>query len=389
MLTEKPYCSLVSLLVSLLLLSACTKIDPKGSITRSALYDEGFSHFSEIKVEDEYEIFHLDEDAKQFVKQAISQTTEPMEQVRVLIETIFSDSKFNLLYSANANTVANETFRNKAANCLSLSIMTYALAEEAGFEVKFQDIAIPEYWTRRAGYSLLNRHINLRLLTEPKANAYNLQVQGYQVDFDPQSASKYFAKQVVGKHTIVAMYYNNKGADALVDNRLDEAYAYFRQATKVDPYFASSLVNLGILYRKKAYYDKAEIAYNKALELDPQSLTALENLGYLYQFTGRVKAASEVLYKVERRRANNPYYHINLGEEEWEHGNYKLALAHYKKALSLDKKKHEIYFGLARVYYMLGELTLTEHYLQLAKDLSNNAQDERRYQSKLDFLTSI
>ena len=64
--------------------------------------------------------------------------------MEALIYGVFDRSKMNLLYRGDANTLASETFNNRAANCLSLSIMMYALATEAGFDVKFQEIMVPD-----------------------------------------------------------------------------------------------------------------------------------------------------------------------------------------------------------------------------------------------------
>ena len=381
--------SVVSIVVIMTLLSGCQTAPLAKMDKKSIFYDQGFQHFDKVQIEKEQDIFYLDDDAKQFVKNALNNIYDPVEQVRALVETIFSHSKFNLLYDGNANTIASETFKNRAANCLSMSIMTYALAQEAGLGVNFQQVDIPEYWTRRDGYSLLNGHINLRLLPKAEPNVYQFQVQGYQVDFDPQPARQHFPKRIVTKKTVLAMFYNNKGAEALVEHRYVEAYAYFRQAIKVDESFGSSLVNLGLLYRINGYYPQAQSAYEYALSLDSSSLTAMENLAYLFSVTDRQEAANDLLRKVERKRADNPYYFVNLGETELELGNNELALSYFKKALSLAKRQHEIYFGLARVYFQLGEVALTEHYLQLAKDYAKNIRDEARYQSKLNFLTSL
>jgi tetratricopeptide (TPR) repeat protein len=357
--------------------------------SQSIIFDKGFPGFDKIQIEDKKDIFHLDDEAKLFVHQSVGAAGEPLEQIKALVYALFDQSQFNLLYDGNANTVAAETFKRKAANCLSLSIMTYALAEEAGFNAQFQDIDIPEYWTRNQGYSVLNGHINLRLAPKADATVFTARGKGYQVDFDPLASRSHFKKRVVSKSIVIAMYYNNKGADALINYRFDEAYAYFRQALIIEDSFESTAVNLGLLYRLTGHFDQAEASYNYVLERNPNNLTAWENLAYLYLVTERVELAQKILADVEGKRANNPYYYVSLGEHELELGNYLTALSHFKKALTLDKKRHEIYFGLARVYLQLGEKDMAQHYLELAKDFSSNQQDELRYQSKLDFLTSL
>lgn len=349
--------------------------------------DSAFSGFENVKIETEEEIFALDKPAIEFVRKVLNAADDPVDQMESLVRNIFDRSEFNLLYMGNANTTAMQTFNNRAANCLSMSIMTYALAREAGFLVRFQDIKIPEYWTRRDGYSLLNGHINLRILPRDRGNVVQLLAKGYEVDFDPQSERAHFEREFVDKATVVAMFYNNKGADALVSEDYTRAYAYFKRAIELAPQFDSALVNMGILYRIGEQYDYAKAVYNQALSLNSENLTAWENLAYLYEATGEQAQAQAIRERVERRREDNPFYHFILGEQELEEGNLELALKHYRDALKLDKSKHEIYFGLAKTYYQMGDINRSQMYFKRAMSRSRNGQDQERYQGKLDLLT--
>lgn len=379
---------LFSLSILLLFLgcqSTVVQIPPSDNL----LYDQGFSGFSQINIESEQQVFLLDETAKAFVASTIEPMNNKFDQMEALVKAIFGRSKLNLLYQGDANTVANDTFHSQAANCLSMSIMTYALAIEAGFDVDFQEIMIPEYWTRRAGFSLLNGHINLKMLAPHDPNVIIFNTRGYQVDFDPQSSRRGLPKKVVSKKAVLSMFYNNKGADAVLQKDYVTAYTYFREALVIKPNFHSAWINLGILYRLNHYYPQAESAYHHALALNPDSLTAMENLAYLYTVTGRNEDAGEILAKVENQRNNNPYYHVNLGEQEMEQKHWDQALAHFRRALALDRGKHEVYFGLARAYFEIGELQQSERYLKQARNTARNKRDEEKYQSKLEFLTSL
>ena len=169
-----------SILLVTIMLIGCQAV-PKISVSHKALlYDEGFEGFENVTVESEKEIFELNDEAKAFAQSAIRGVSKPKEQIQALVQHIFSRSDLNLLYRAEANTVANQTFRNRAANCLSMSIMTYALANELGFSVRFQDIEIPEYWTIREGQSLLNGHINLQILPSSRRKRTQFLTQGFE-----------------------------------------------------------------------------------------------------------------------------------------------------------------------------------------------------------------
>lgn len=353
------------------------------------LYDQGFSGFSDIHIESEQQVFQLDENAKAFVESTIGPLHNKIDQMEALVKAIFDRSDLNLLYQGDANTTANDTFKSQAANCLSMSIMTYALATEAGFEVDFQEIVIPEYWTRRAGFSLLNGHINLKMLAPKQVHVIEFNRPSYQVDFDPQSSRRGLPKKVVSKQAVLSMFYNNKGADAVLQKDYVTAYAYFREAIQINPNFHSAWINLGIVYRLSEYFPQAEKSYQHALVIKPDSLTAMENLAYLYTFTGRNEDAEDILARVENQRNSNPYYHVNLGEQQMEQEHWDQALEHFRKALALDRSKHEVYFGLARAYFQIGELQQSQRYLKQAKNKAGNKQDEDRYQSKLEFLSRL
>ena len=371
-------------------LTACQSTTKQAvNIPAPFFYDQGFAQFSSKHVESEQEIFYIDDVAKNFVHETITPLKNEVDKMEALVSGVFGRSNLNLLYQGDANTVASETFSLRAANCLSMSIMTYALAKEAGFHVNFQKIFVPEYWTRRSGYSLLNGHINLRLIPRDKQDVFIFNPRIYQVDFDPQASRKRLPRKVVSKHDVIAMFYNNKGADALLQEDYSHAYAYFREAALKAPYFNSAWINMGILYRLSGYFQQSEDAYLYALSLEPDNLTAWENLAYLYSITDRESEAKAIIAKVERKRNSNPYYHVNLGEQQIEQKNWERALAHFRKALAVDRSSHEGYFGLARVYFEIGEFDQSERYLKLAKNNAISQHDEDMYQSKLNFLSSL
>ncbi len=381
---------LLACCAGVLLLSACTQ-QSSYSVQAEAslpLYDEVFPAFELQTIESEESIFALDDSARDFVHQSLAGVTDPYDQMETLAHRIFDHAEFNLLYMADANTTATQTFHNRAANCLSMSIMTYAMAKEAGFQVRFKDIQIPEYWSRRDGHNVLNDHVNLVLFPAARPEMMRILNAGLAVDFDPQPTRNAFPNTVISKPRVVAMFYNNKGADALLAGNNSGAYAYLRAAINTDPSFDSAWVNLGLLYRRAGEYRHAEAAYQEALTLSPNNLAGWENLATLYRHEGRDDDAATISARVDRERSNNPYYHFILGEQAFDAGDHEAALAHYQKALSLDRSKHEIYFGLAKASLALGDIEGGARFIAAAKSRSRSHQDQERYQGKLDVIAA-
>lgn len=352
----------------------------------SLIFDEAFDGYENVNVESVEQIFFLSDEAKRFVDRTVSDRDGIGEQMRSLARSIFDYSKLDLLYRADATTTASETFKNKAANCLSMSIMTYAMAKRAGFTAQFQDIEIPEYWTRRDGYSLLNGHVNVRLVPRSAVGIFYLYPDSYIVDFDPQNTSSKFSRKIVSEQDVVSMFYNNKGVDALVKNDFITAYAYFKKAINLTPDFVSAWANLGLLYRKNNLLELAEKTYLYAMKVDDGNLTVYDNLAFLYRLTDRNNMADKLIAKVKAKRLDNPYYHYILGEQDFDEQEYEQALEHYRNALRLDRGKHEIYYGLAKAHHALGNTLRSKRYLILAKRKSNNRDEQNRYQGKLNAL---
>ncbi|GAC20571.1 tetratricopeptide repeat protein [Paraglaciecola arctica] len=357
---------------------------------KSLLFDQGFEGFENVAIESEKEIFELHDEAKTFAKLAVKGLLKPEEKIKALVQHVFARSDLNLLYRADANTVASQTFQNRAANCLSMSIMTFALAKELGFDVRFQDIEIPEYWTIREGQSLLNRHINLQIIPRQKNQIYfHFITRGFEVDFDAQATRQHFPKTLLKLKQVVAMFHNNNGADALLKRNYVKAYAYFRAAILQSPDLSSALANLGYLYRLTGHYTFSENAYLQAIKKSKNNLSAWGNLAHLYRYLGDDQKAMDIVNRVSRKRSSNPFFHINMGDKAFEKEQWQVALEHYQRALKLDKSYHEVYFGLGKTYFELGNVQRSHHYLKLAKKKSRTEQEQAVYQGKIDMLASI
>ena len=152
------------IVLSMFCLSGCQSTPSRHEAPERAIFDDSlFPSYQSFPLEDEDTIFALNDDAKAFVDGIFRPLENRERNINTLVSAIFDHSQMGMLYRSGANSIASTTFDNRTANCLSLSIMTYALAEYAGYDATFYSVEIPEYWTRRAGFSFLNGHVNLRV----------------------------------------------------------------------------------------------------------------------------------------------------------------------------------------------------------------------------------
>lgn len=182
------------------------------------------------------------------------------------------------------------------------------------------------------------------------------------------------------------MFYNNKGAMALVDKNYIEAYRYFKAAIEVEPKYHASWANLGILYRFNDHVNLAEQSYRHAIAIDPNSLNTLTNLSILLEMRGDFDESRKIDSAIIKHRINNPYYHALLADEAMYDGLPYQAIKHFKRAINLDSRLHELYFGLAKAYTATGNNEKAQSAMRKAIKTNRIQSIDDKYIAKLDLL---
>jgi Tfp pilus assembly protein PilF len=379
----------------ILLTSACQSISLLSQsnhipLREDLFNDPAFPYYMQTQIETVQQIFNLENDIKEIVATRIATVKNPKKRAKKLLNQIFKNRGGGIVYAGSANVIASDAFHNNAANCLSLTIMAYALAKEANLTMRFQQVDIPEYWVRNGRYNMLTGHVNLLLLTDKFIDKKVIYGDDHlQIDFDPYVSKKRFPSHFIDKKRVVAMYYTNKGAQAIVNKHYDTAYAYLKAAVTTDMSFSDGWGNLGLLYRLNNLLVLAEQTYLYALNLDTENNTVLGNYAYLLKLQGDFLQYKNITHKLKSKRKQNPYYHALLADEANYRGDYKLAIKYYKKAIALDKNSHEFYFALAKVYYRLNALNKAKKAMRRAIALNHQPRIKRQYVAKLDFLKAV
>jgi len=351
------------------------------------LNDQLFSNHQDIQIETPEEIFAINDEMRRVVKKITGQEESYSTKARNIIKHIFNEDNVGLAYRSNANVVAIDAYQNKSANCLSLTIMAYSLAEEAGLDAVFRNVMVPEYWVRNGEYNMLTGHVNL-LLKKSKKDPKHIVwgTDSVEVDFDPFVNKKDFPTRNISKSTVTAMFYNNKGAMAIVEQDYAKAYRYLKAAALIAPDYHATWANLGVLYRLNDQFDYAERSYKHGIFLDGNNLNTLTNLSILLSKQNKYDESRAIDAAIIKRRIKNPYYHALLADEALYEGNAESAIRHYKRGIKVDKNVHELYFGLAKAYATLGKVQLAKAAMHKAIKLNGATSINRDYIAKLDLL---
>lgn len=349
--------------------------------------DKLFTNFQTHTLETEHDIFALTPEMVNLINSQVRSQRSLNEKVFDLLNLIFDEQQLGVAYKNSANLTASQTFKNREANCISLTIMAYALAKEAKLDAYFQDVKVPEYWIRNGKYSLLAGHVNL-VVSPAKIShfEYMFQDQKLVIDFDPYIRKNKFKAKRISKQTIMAMFYTNVAAEAMIKTKYSLAYAYLKKATQLSPSYSPAWGNLGILYKYTGELELAISTYEHAISLNNENLTAITNLAILFKKVGRKNDADIIKKKLHQLRNKNPYYHAMLAQSFLYRGDINLAILSYKKAIKLDDKQHEFYYGLAKAYSVADNNFLAQKALKKAIKLNKYPDVNNQYLAKLNLL---
>lgn len=314
------------------------------------------------------QVMHIPEALRQeFRVYVLDQATEPQQRLERLVDFLFLPEGLGMRYDQDATHTIAEAYQTRTANCLSFTLLTVALAREAGLQAHGQQIAQSLAWRREGNTIYRSIHVNAGV----RLGARNLTVD---VAWDQVIASDPPAR--VSDARLLAHYYNNRSVELMAADQLDAARAHAAVSMRLDPGYATSWSNAGVLDLRAGLIEQAERDYRHALTLDPMHPSALVNLGAHYQRLGEPERAAEYLRRVDSLRKRDPLHHFILALDFEKQGDFAQAVRHYRRAIRLHAGEYRFHAGLARAYTQSGDHRRAERAQRRADQLQQS--DTRR-----------
>ena len=123
------------------LLTACQQNNMPATAPQTLLHDHLFNPIAEA-IETPEQIFALPEQTKADVRLLTRSADSPRVKTDLLLNYLFEKKGSSLLYQNDATLTAAQTLTARQANCLSLTILSYSLAQEMDLNAEFRDIKI-------------------------------------------------------------------------------------------------------------------------------------------------------------------------------------------------------------------------------------------------------
>ncbi len=336
------------------------------------------------------DVFAVSDAMKRYLKTEIANQLQVKGMQQGLIDALNSKNQLKVEYDSATTRNAAQTFADRAGNCLSLVIMTAALAKELGMSVHFQSVFVDETWSRSGGLYFTIGHVNLtvgRRIHNIKSRIDDNVMMT--IDFNPPLENKSYHTWAIKEETVMAMYMNNRGAEALARGQVSDAYWWAREAIRQDPNFLSAYNTLGVVYRRSGNPLAAEKVFMHALARDPESLLFMSNLALVFDDEGRAVDAKILTAKVERRQPYPPFHFFNLGTDAMQAEDFKTARDMFKRELLRDPYNHEFHFWAAIAFARLGDMAQSKRHLTVAMNFSTTRREHELYAAKLDRMKAV
>ncbi|MEL1266361.1 tetratricopeptide repeat protein [Pseudoxanthomonas putridarboris] len=313
---------------------------------------------------------------QQLRTQVLARRVPPSERLNRLVHFMFDPAGLGMTYREDATHTVAQAYETRQANCLTFTLLAVALAREAGLDAYGQQIEETLAWRQEANTIYLTNHVNAGVRARE---------QRLTVDVAWNTVMARDPPEPISDERLLAHYYNNRAAELMAEGRPAEGLAYAHLSLVLDPTYATSWSNAGVLYLRDGDPVHAEQSYLHALQLKPMHSGALFNLTSYYQRAGDTTRAARMQARLQVVQSRDPFHHFLLATKYERQGDHARAVDHYKRAIRLYSGEHRFHFGLARAYFQMGDTRRAGKALARARELSEG--DTRQlYQAKLDIL---
>ena len=293
------------------------------------------------------DVLAVSDELKAFVDARINPKWQTKKRLKELRNILFSTDLFAIEYESGRTKTAIETFQSRSGNCLSMTNLFIAMARYSGLDAHYHLVKTRPKWDRSGNTLIWTQHINS---TGVLRNG-----DQYILDFLPQFRAIRDEMETVSDQYALAIYYNNLGAEAILNKQFEKALEYLRLALKVEPRMANVWNNMGAAQNRLKRADLAKASFQQAIFLDGFNNMAMSNLSRIYFAEGSVELGEFFADKVARYRNKNPYYRYANAKSALMVKDYAKARKELNAAIRLKKDEAEFFDALVEVYAGLGD----------------------------------
>lgn len=354
----------LSIVVCLLALAGCASEPTAHGAVELPWRDGAFEYNPALVTVTRDELFRLDSHLRAKIDATDYRGMPAPQKLKQLLALVFGEDHKTFGYVAGHSTIASQTWTRQRGDCLSLTVLIYAVARAMEMDAEMQEVRVPTIFDRRGPLDVINQHVNVLFRRAYRNLIESAQPQDVVVDFEPQYASRRKGRPL-SEDGMLARYYNNVAAEYLAQGKSAQAYTHFRAAIAADPGYAASYGNLAVLYREHGMPREAEQLLHQALLLADPADVPLHTLHQLLIEQGRMAEARRYERALQAARERDPYHWIEVGLRHLDGGELHQAINALEHARSISNGFDEVHRYLAVAYWRAGDSAKAKQELAL------------------------
>jgi Tfp pilus assembly protein PilF len=329
------------------------------------------------------DIFALSPEMHQFLDAQITPYAKGGARV-ALLDALYTDGELKLEYDAEITRNAAQAFAARSGNCLSLVVMTAALAKALDLNIRYQNVLVEEMWSRDGHIYFSVGHVNVTLRDQ-----HFSRVSGETtIDFLPPRDLPKQRGRPIDEQTVVAMYLNNRAVESLVRGRLDDAYWWAREAIVQQPSYLTAYNTLGAIYERRGLSGTAEKVFTYVLAREPKNVHVMSNLVAALNEQGHTAEAEAWSRMMTKLDPDPPFSFFNRGMAAMKDRDYPRARDLFAKEVDRAPYYHEFHYWLAAAYVGLGNYGEARKHLMIAMENSTTRRDHDVYAAKFAWVAA-
>ena len=370
-----------------MLASGCASVEQRPEQPQSSGLSFDPAPFGERPaIADESEIYSLTEqqesDFLAFFNDPSQQAISAHERIYAYLLETTSDFDFH----SDTRTAAR-TLDEASGNCLSLAIVTTALANAVDVDTGYLLVDSTPIFERQGG--IVSKTIHVRsILYDPaweseKEGERETSRPGIQFDYFPDDTQRARLIGNLRENAYVAMYYSNMAGEALTAGDSDAAFWYLLESLRHDPDNAIALNTMAVVYRRTGNEQMAERIYRYGIDSLPENVSFLRNYHSLLKRQGRDEEAEAISRTIATLDDPNPFHWVNAGRSALSDGEFEEATRHLRRAIRIAPYLHEAHALMAVAHLQMGNPSRSERELRRAMDIAQRESTRSLYQAKL------
>ncbi|EGM79588.1 hypothetical protein Rhein_0046 [Rheinheimera sp. A13L] len=309
-----------------------------------------------------------------------AQATNPAEQ------RLYNYLQNKLMYFSyeGANYPAQVALDQFRGNCMTLALLTSALAKLVNIEVGYKVIYQEPLIDYKDNIFISSNHIRTYLYKtadESKQGSLILQRAALVIDYFPENTD--LVGKNISPNRFYAMLYNNLAADALLLGDSDSAFFLSQKALKQDPTYTPAVNMIALMYHRKNAFTEAMQWFDYGMQLQDNQVTLLTNYRDLAAKMDNQQLLEKINQQIMSHDDDNPYAWLALAIDAERNKQFSHAKLYYKKLLEKAPYLHNANLALVRLYVQEQNFRAAQKLVEQAINYAYEPERLQLYNTKL------